>query len=461
MQLTIENIIKAANGKLLHDSAELGRVSSISGISIDTRTIKQNEVFIAIQGKIHDGHSFINEAAKKGAKIFIVNERFKENISIKTNSYFIGVKDTTKALGDIANFQRKKSNVKLAAITGSSGKTTTKNMILSVLKQKFNALSNKGNFNNEIGVSLTLLNLDFAHKWAVAELGINNIGEMARLAEISEPDIGVILNIGHAHIEGLGSIEGVAKEKGELIKNIKSEGAAVLNADDPFAYELYKKASCNIIFFGTSDKADIKASDIKRENMKISFTLITPLGRILINLPVCGSFMVSNALAAACIGFLAGLSNEDIKKGLENFTQADGRMNIIKKHRVNIIDDTYNANPDSLSAAVNEFERFKGKKFLALGDMLELGENSEKYHKNIGILIGKKDLAGIFITGSFKENVRKGALQSGFTDKNIFCGTKEEIAVKLNDVLEPNDWILIKGSRAMAMEDIINKLKEK
>ncbi len=461
MKLSIENIINAIDGKVLnpHYKADSG----IAGISIDTRTINENDLFIAIKGERYDGHDFINEALKKGARVFIVNEFYTYADIEKSDEFcFIGVKDTKKALGDIANFKRRNLNVKIAAITGSCGKTTAKNMAYSVLSRKFSAFSNKGNFNNDIGLPLTFLNLDKNYEWGVVELGINHIGEMKRLTDISEPDIGVILNIGAAHIEGLGSIEGVAEEKGELLSGIKKNGTAILNADDFMTNELLKKNKCEkTIFFGLSDKADIRASNIKKENMKTSFTLETPLGEILITLSIYGSFMVLNALAAASVGFCAGLSNDEIKKGLENFIPQESIMNIIEKNGVTIIDDTYNSNPLSLKAAIDEFGNIRGRKFLVLGDMLELGKDSEKYHYDIGTFAAKKDISVIFITGAFKGFVKSGALDAGFLERNIFCGTKEEIVSRLKKFLKPYDYLLIKGSRAARMEDIIKGLEIK
>mmetsp|Transcript_3761 Transcript_3761/g.2230 ORF Transcript_3761/g.2230 Transcript_3761/m.2230 type:complete len:470 (+) Transcript_3761:1105-2514(+) len=458
---TTKDILEATSGSLL--SGKLNIV--FPTIGIDSKKISAKELFIAIEGEKHDGHKFINDLIGTGARGFLINkDRAQQIISIlpnEDNFVCIGVPDTVKALGDLAAFQRNRADISVVAITGSNGKTTARIMSSSVIEKRFNTLSTYGNFNNEIGLPLTLLNICPEHRWAVVELGMNHPGEIARLAEISSPDIGVILNICYAHIEGVGSIDGVMMAKGEILGEIKASGIAVLNADDQRIMKLAKKETSSVLFFGMSDKAQIRAYNIEKRNMKISFELITPSGNVSINLPVRGDFMVYNALAAAAIGFCAGLSCEKIKAGLESFIPAKGRLNIIRTSKnVNIIDDTYNANPESMKAAIKELKALSGsfKKNIVIGDMLELGEFSEKSHYDIGRLVGDSGISELFVTGDFSRDIKKGAESVGLSSENIFLGTKEEITDKLNSIIKPEDWVLVKGSRMMAMEEVVRRL---
>ena len=265
----------------------------------------------------------------------------------------MAVKNTTKALGDLACFHRKRANASVVAITGSNGKTTTREMTATVARQRFATLSSQGNFNNEIGLPLTLLKLNHGHKWAVVELGMNAPGEIARLGEICMPDIGVITNIGPAHLEGVGSIEGVMRAKGEILDKIKAGGTAVLNSDDHRVMHLAGKTSSDVIFYGISGETTIRAEAIVEKDLCTSFRLALPEETIGIDLKIPGIFMVSNALAAAAVGYKLGLSAKEIKAGLEDFKPIGQRMNILHTSAgINLIDDTYNANLASMEAAL-------------------------------------------------------------------------------------------------------------
>lgn len=292
---------------------------------------------------------------------------------------------------------------------------------------------------------------------------MNGPGEIGRLANICSPDIGVITNIGPAHLEGLGSIEAVMNAKGELLGEIEPVGTAVLNADDPYIMQLAKKTSKNIFFYGLSEKADVKADSIKRIGQKISFILVLPEEKISISFGAAGNFMVSNALAAASVGYLLGLPAGEIKAGLEDFKPVEGRMNIFKTGRkIHIIDDTYNANPASMEAAVKTLSSLKKKSrgvFVA-GDMLELGDYAEAMHKRIGSLIAEYNVSRLYITGEFAKSVSEGAMAGGMHSDDIFIGTKDEIVGDLTYWVRPDDWILVKGSRGMAMGKIVEDFKK-
>ena len=458
---TTSEVIEATKGDLLCGDIK----HAFEGVSIDSRTISANELFIAIKGNVHDGHSFVSDVLSGGVRGFIISKNQTCNL-VSTDWQDKGivcvvVNDTTKALGDLASFNRRRTDVSVVAITGSNGKTTTKEMTASVVSMRYKTLSTKGNFNNEIGLPLTLLDLKSSHQWAVLELGMNRSGEIDRLGEICVPDIGVITNIGFAHLEGLGSIEGVMNAKGELLERIKPEGTAVLNADDSRVLYLSTKTSREVFYFGLSEDARIRALDVNETATGISFTLALPEERIPIELRVFGRFMVSNALAAASVGYIIGLSSEVIKAGLEYFQPVKGRINIVDVRGVHIIDDTYNANPNSMEAAIRTLSSLKGSSrgILVAGDMLELGEHAEAMHRKIGSLSARSNIAKLYVTGEFAEAVADGVGKEDKNSMNIFIGSREEILEDLKKSLLPEDWVLVKGSREMGMEKIVEGLK--
>ena len=458
---TTSEILEATKGDLLCGDIK----HTFEGVSIDSRTISANELFIAIKGNVHDGHSFVSNVITGGVRGLIIS---KDKVCAPAGTDWqdkgivcMKVNDTTKALGDLASFNRGRTHVSVVAITGSNGKTTTREMTASIVSMRYKTLSSKGNFNNEIGLPLTLLNLKSSHQWAVLELGMNRPGEIDRLGEICIPDIGVITNIGFAHLEGLGSIEGVMNAKGELIERIKPEGTVVLNADDSRVLSLSTKTSRKVLYFGLSEDAHIRALDVNETTTGISFTLVLPEERIPIELRVHGGFMVSNALAAASVGYIIGLSSEEIKAGLEYFRPVKGRINIVDVRGVHIIDDTYNANPNSMEAAIKTLSSLKGNSrgILVAGDMLELGEYAESMHRKIGSLSARSNIARLYVTGEFAETVADGARKENKNSMDIFIGSREEILEDLKKWLLPGDWVLVKGSRSMSMEKIVEGLK--
>jgi len=454
---TTAEILEATKGDLL-----CGDVKHVfEGVSIDSRTISVNELFIAIKGNVHDGHDFASDVMTGGVRGLIISKDDAGTDWQDKGIVCVAVSDTTKALGDLASFNRRRTHVSVVAITGSNGKTTTKEMTASVVSTRYKTLSTKGNFNNEIGLPLTLLDLKNSHQWAVLELGTNRPGEINRLGEICIPDIGVITNIGFAHLEGLGSIEGVMNAKGELLKRIKPEGTAVLNADDSRVLYLSTKTSRKVLYFGLSEDARIKALNVNETTTGISFTLVLPEERVPIKLRTSGRFMVSNALAAASVGYIIGLSLEEIKAGLECFQPVKGRINIFDIRGVHIIDDTYNANPDSMEAAIRILSSLKGNSrgILVAGDMLELGEHAESMHRKIGALFARSNIARLYITGEFAKAVANGARKEDKNLMDIFIGAREEILEDLKKSLLPGDWVLVKGSRAMGMEKIVEGLR--
>jgi UDP-N-acetylmuramoyl-tripeptide--D-alanyl-D-alanine ligase len=460
---TVNEILKATGGELICGDEK----QRFETVSIDSRTISADDVFVAIVGDVHDGHSFINNVLKQGAVGLIVNNQKAKDLPISEwqtqNVACVAVADTTRALGDLAAFHRLRTDVSVIAITGSNGKTTTRQMTAAVIAKKFITLSTVKNYNNQIGVPLTLLRLVPEHKWAVVELGTNSPGEIARLAQICAPDIGVITNIGPAHLEGLGSLDGVMREKGQLIEHLKAAGKAVLNADDRRVYKLATQTKKEVLLFGQSKNARIRATAVKEKTAGISFSLDLPEESLRVDLKVAGQFMVINALAAAAVGHLLGLSAEDIKAGLEKFEPAWGRMNIFQTaNGIHIIDDTYNANPDSMRAAITTLKslRTNNRSILVAGDMLELGEQSEPLHRQVGAWAAAAGINQLWVTGDFAGAVIAGAKDAGMKDEHIFSGSQERVLVELQKSLKPGDWVLVKGSRGARMEDVVKGIKE-
>ncbi|MEA1947472.1 MAG: UDP-N-acetylmuramoyl-L-alanyl-D-glutamate--2,6-diaminopimelate ligase [Thermodesulfobacteriota bacterium] len=458
---TTAEILEATGGDLLLNNLK----HSFSGISIDSRNISVDELFVAIKGDTHDGHSFIGDVIERGVSGLLIDRANTHTLpgkeSIENGIVCITVNDTIRALGDLAAFNRKRSNASVVAITGSNGKTSTRKMTAGVVSKRFSTLSTSGNLNNQIGLPLTLLNLNLNHRWAVLELAMNSPGEIKRLTEICSPDIGVITNIGPAHLEGLGSLDAVMQAKGELLEEIKPDGTAVLNADDPRLLQLADYTSKNVLFFGRSKNARIRARSVKGTETGLSFTLVLPEENITVDLKTPAAFMISNALAAAAVGYLLGLTAGEIKDGLEDFKPVKGRMNILKTGKgINIIDDTYNANPDSMKAAINTLRSLKGNHtgILVAGDMLELGNHAESMHRNIGRIAAGSDIAKLYVTGQFSQTVASGAMDEDMNPRDIFTGTKEEILEGIKDRLGPDDWVLVKGSRGMTMETIVQGL---
>jgi len=455
------DIVEATGGKLFCGSLD----RMFTGISIDSRKISAENLFLALQGEVHDGHRFIGGVIEKGIAGCVVDQK-KLNMlpasEVRNKGMVcITVGDTRRALGDLAAFHRRRIPVSVVAITGSNGKTTTRKMTSAVVSRRFCTLSTQGNLNNDIGLPLTLLNLRSVHQWAVVELGMNRPGEIERLGEICLPDVGMITNIGPAHLEGLGSVDAVLKAKGELLATIKPDGTAVLNADDPRLLKLADTGLTYTVLFGLSKKADITAESLRQHAEGLSFNLVLPGETVSIRLQSPAMFMVSNALAAASVGWVLGLSADEIKEGLESFQPVPGRMNIHKTRKgIHIIDDTYNANPGSMQAAIGTLTALRGKNrgFLIIGDMLELGDHSENLHRMIGSVAAGSNVAGLYVTGNFADAVVAGALEEGMDSETIFKGKREEILKVATKRLQAGDWVLVKGSRGMAMEMVVEGL---
>ena len=458
-----EEILEATAGELVCGDLQ----DAFSRVFIDSRMTAGDGVFVAITGESHDGHTFLPEVVNRGGRGLVVNRKKTEHLPLaawKTMGVAcIAVADTTRALGDMAAFNRRRSQASVVGITGSNGKTTTRQFTTTVVSQQFNTLATAGNFNNEIGLPLTLLGLEPDHQWAVVELGTNNPGEIDRLADICSPDIGVITNIGPAHLEGLGSIEGVAREKGSLLNGLRKNGKAVLNADDPRVLQLARQTRNQVILYGLSAEAAVRATDVHEKAAAISFTLNISGESVSIRLNSPGRFMVTNALAAAAVGYQLGLSCSRIKAGLEAFTPVSGRMNILHTtNEIHIIDDTYNANPDSMQAALATLQTMRGgsRGIFVAGDMLELGNQAPSLHSRIGAMAAQSGISRLYARGEFADRVVSGARGEGMPAANTIIGSRQEIIADLTNWLRPGDWLLVKGSRGMAMEKVVQGIKD-
>ena len=375
----------------------------------------------------------------------------------------IAVPDTTRALGDIAAYHRRRMPARVVALTGSNGKTTTRAMASAILSRKTTTLATQGNLNNEIGLPLTLLQLEERHALAVVEMGMNHPGEIDRMGRMAAPEIGIIINVAPAHLEGLHSIDGVRRAKGELLGHIDPAGRAILNADDEHCRRLMETCPVETLLFGFGPEAPIRATDLSSGPRGWRFHLQLPSGEIPVNLQVPGKFMVANALAASAVAYCCDVPLEDIKTGLESVAAVDGRMQIVPlPWGITLINDCYNANPVSTAAAIDTLARMKGasRGMLVLGDMLELGPDAEEWHRKTGRKAGQAGLDRLFVHGSFAAAVLEGAIAAGMAPDRILAGDITEISIALTQWLTPGDWVLVKGSRGMRMERVIAALQE-
>lgn len=460
---TIRQIIEATKGQLL-ESSSINLDGEVKGVSTDTRTIKKGELFIPLVGEIFDGHYFVDEAIEKGASAVLIHREDAKSLpELFPEVAVIKVADTLKALQDLASFQRSRFNIPIVAVTGSNGKTTTKDMIALVLSQKYKVLKTQGNFNNEIGLPLTLLGLEDSHEVAVVEMGMNHLGEIHRLAEIARPNIGVITNIGVSHIQNLGTRENILKAKMEIFDFFTAEDKAILNGDDEFLSKIAGEFPYQVKYYGTSDIASIKAQDIRLLGEQgISYNLNID-GKIHpIEIPIPGKHNVYNSLAAAAVGSILGIDIQDIANALKSYRSGDMRLNIFTTDsNIKVIDDVYNASPDSMKAAIEVLKDLgEGRKIAILGDMLELGDYSQKGHTEVGEVVAHKDIDILITVGKESKFIGTGARNCGMADQNIIhLESNKDVIDYLDTIIEQGDKILVKGSRSMKMEEIVEYLR--
>jgi len=422
----------------------------IKGFSTDTRTIKKDQVFIAIHGEHLDGYNYIKSALEKNACLVISEKEYD-------NKKVIVVNDSIKALGIIAKYYRQKFNIPLIAITGSVGKTSTRKMITSVLESKLHVHSTKGNLNNHIGLPMTLLNIDDKTDISVIEMGMNHLKEVDYLSSIALPTIGVITNIGTSHIGNLGSKENIFKAKLEMLNSIKKGSDVYINGDDEFLIKLKKKNEYNFITYGFNKENDYNISDYNILNDK---SCTFKVNNEQYQIPVIGKHNVYNALVAIIISKSLNLSYNDIMIGLKNYSHEKMRMETYNNGTYTIINDAYNANPQSMKAAIDVLKEYKKRKVAILGDMLELGTYSKESHEEIGKYVAKSNIDILIVVGKEIKNYLAGAIMGNMKRDNIYIfESLVDLGSKINDIIHDNDIILLKGSRGSKMEDVQKYIK--
>ena len=429
-----------------------------NGITTDTRKIEPGNLFLALQGERFDGHDFVGQAIKDGASGVIVSNA--SCVSAEAKVSVIVVSNTLKALQDLARFHRLRFNIPIIAITGSNGKTTTKDMIAAVLNSKYNVLKTEANYNNEIGLPLTLLNLTDDHEVAIVEMGMRGLGQIRELADIAMPNIAVLTNVGETHIELLGSVDNIAAAKSELVDAISSNGLVVLNADNEYVRTMKEKTEARTLFYGIEEKeCEFSAFNIRQDDNVTTFSVKYQNDIFEVFVPVLGRHNVYNALAAIAVGFSLQLSIEEINFGFSNFTASAMRLAVIKTANYTIINDAYNASPLSTEAAIDTLMQIaKGRKVAVLGDMLELGQVAVDAHKRIGAKLADLGVEVVVTVGELSRHTALVAGEGGCKYTKA-CATHEEARTALEEYLQANDTILIKGSRGMKMEKILDMLR--
>ncbi len=455
MKMMLSECAEAVKGILV------GEDTAITSISIDTRAIKPGQLYIAVKGDNFDGNEFVGQAEQAGATAAVVHQ------GVKSTLPHIIVDNTRLALAELAGAWRRSLGahgsqaLSVVGITGSNGKTTVKEMVAAILAVNAPVLFTQGNLNNDIGVPLTLLRLNEQHRYAVIEMGANHAGEIAYTSAYAQADVVIITNAGAAHLEGFGSLEGVAKAKGELIETLKKDGIAVINHDDDY-FDYWKAVAGirQITSFGLNDGADVSAKTIKtqirNEAFVTTFDLVTTLGTVEIILKLAGQHNVVNALAATAASLALGLSLKQIKQGLESVKPVTGRLQPLVSRLGNIvIDDTYNANSDSLKAGLDVLADFTGKPWLVLGAFGELGPDSPKIHEEMGVFIKARGVVRLLAVGEDSKNtVQAFGLGATFFEK------QQDLIDALKQELTGDETILIKGSRAQHMENVAAALVE-
>ena len=449
--IKLSEILEATGGRTDFKGKDL----IFKGVSIDSRSVKNGDIFIAVKGPNFDGHDFVVSALRKGALGAVISDKAA---GLPKNKAIVKVDKNTQTLLLIAKYCKNKLKAKTVGITGSSGKTTTKDMVHSVLSQSGETLKTEENFNNEIGVPLTLLRLKKTHKYAVIEMGMQGPGEILPLSVACSPDIAAITNIGEAHIGILKTKKAIAKAKSEIIKGVKRSGTVVLNADDDF-FGFLKKCcgKRKVVGIGLGRNAGLRAFDIKETRTGTSFK--TRLGDFFVPLP--GRHNIYNALIAIAVGSALNIPVNKIRAGIKRFRPSSKRMDIrITSGGLKIINDTYNANPSSMKAALlmlSSQDRGKApgsRKIAVIGDMLELGKNSERYHLGIGKLIKDLDIDAVIAVGKLSKKYI-GPLNKG---AGFYFRTNIEAADFLKTFLSPKDTVLLKASRGLKLEEITQKI---
>lgn len=447
--ISLREIIAATNGKLLNVADEK---LEINVIVTDSRKILPGCLFVALAGETFDGHDFVATAVEKGAAAVMVQREVK----VSTEAAVILVPDTLVGLGDIAGAYRSRYNMPMVGITGSNGKTSTKDLVWSILRRKLETVKTNANFNNEIGVPLTLFNLSSATQAAVLEMGMRGIGQIERLASLVKPTIGIVTNVGDAHLELLGSRENIAKAKAELVQALPTNGLAILNGDLPLVKAMKNMTEARSVFYGISgDDLDYRATDIRLNPRETSFTVQTPGESFEVILPLPGEHNVMNALAAIAAATEMGFSGAEIAAGLSTAELSGKRLNILEVNGYSVIDDTYNASPISTKAALDVLKSLPGtRKIAVLGDMFELGKQSEQFHFEVGEYARKSGIQRLLCTGELAKQYLNGFGGGDYFDD------KAALIAYLRNISESGDVILVKASHGMHFDEIVEALQK-
>ena len=454
---SVQEILEATGGELLSGSRE----GLFSGVSIDSRIVKDGEIFIAVKGEHFDGHDFIPQAVQNGAHCIIISKDKAVMLGNKIPHTLISVRDTISALSGLAYFHRKRFGIPVIGITGSNGKTTTKEMLGSLLSSRYRVLTNEGTQNNIIGLSLTLLNLRPEHEIAVLELGTNHFGELKTLTAIAAPNVGIITNIGPAHLEYFGDKNGVLKEKWQLLEELSSPRLAILNADDELLMEGAHRASSDSditsFTFGIKNKADFMARRIRLSLVRNKLLFLIKNKPIELN--TLSSINVYNALAAYAAARVFSIDAYDIVGQFRKTKFPKSRFQIRRANGLSVIDDAYNANPESFHYAIEAFKdlRASGRKIVVMADMLELGRQTENLHRFLGEELTRSGIDMIVAVGPLSHIACDAAVASGFNPRAAYkCSSNQEAKKMISDLATNQDMILVKGSRAMRLEEIFD-----
>lgn len=453
--MSIQEMAQACGGIYHGDASLAGREAQ--GVVIDSRKVQKDYVFVAIKGARVDGHAFIPQVMEKGA-LCAVSEMDLGDVPYP----YIQVESCEQALKDLAEHYRRSLNIKVVGITGSVGKTSTKEMIASVLSQKYNVLKTEGNFNNEIGLPLTVFNIREEHEIAVLEMGISHFGDMEPLARIARPDICVITNIGYAHLENMGSRDGILKEKTSMTDFMDPDGSIILNGDDDKLRGYSPQNGIAPVFFGLDQTCPFHAESVQNRGLNgTDAEFVTPSSRFHAHISIPGDHMVYNALAGTAVGYALGMTDEEISRGIEALPPIAGRNNLIETGRYTIIDDCYNANPASMRASLDVLSCADTRKVAIMGDMFELGPTEKEMHYETGKYAVNKGIDVVICIGELSAETARGAEEAISSEKHAevhHYNTKDEFFAEKDSVLKEGDTILVKASHGMEFPEIVTIL---
>lgn len=450
MELSLNEVLEATAGKVIVEGKK-----DFNKICIDTRKIEANNIYLAINGERFNGNKFVMDAFRKGASIAIVDEVLFDIEELKGSETVIKVENSEKALLDLASFYRKKLGLKVVGVTGSCGKTSTKDLIAAFLSDKYKVFKTKGNFNNQIGLPLMILELDSSYDVAVLEMGMSNLGEIDVLADCARPDIAVITNIGLSHIENLKTQDNILKAKSEIFNYFDESNTLIINGEDTNLLKIKNKCF-EIIRIGYNHEYDVYAFNIILKEDKTSFAVKVKEDEFNFEIPMAGKHNVLNSMLAIAVAMKLNVSFYEMEKGIKNLEATSMRLQVIKKENFTIINDCYNASPDSMKSSIDVLNSYKdGRKIAILGTMNELGDESINAHTDVGYYAKEKvDL--LIAIGEYKDCYKKG-----YTLDNIITfENKEDFISNLNKIIEKNDVILVKASRGMKFEEIVSSLEE-